>query len=123
MKDTTIELCSAAPVTFHLVTDSLITPYNSSYYIYWPALKLFSVGGAENTTNLTTSQGTFAIDTSNQTIVFTPLPLFSSGTAAAQFKVANKTSGDPITYTSSKATITINITPVEAPTDLKATGY
>lgn len=123
VKGDTVNLCSAAPVTFHLIADSLIVPYNNTYAIVWNALKLFSVGGTENTISLIVPQGTFIADTTNKTIVFTPNVSFTSGTAAAQFKVADKETGDQTTYTSSKATLTIILRPVEAPTNLEAHGY
>lgn len=127
VKGDSVHLCSVAPVTFHLITDSLIQPYDNTYYIYWPALKLFDPANSGNPTNntagLTTPEGSFVADTTNQTIVFTPDPSFTSGTAKVQFRAADKTTGDPITYTSSKATLIINVTPVEAPSALDATGF
>jgi len=119
----TLALCDVAPVTFHLITDSLLKPYDNTYNIYWPALKLFSVGGSENTINLTTAEGTWQADTTNKTIVFTPAPSFTTGIAQAQFKAANKKPGDPITYTSNKATLIIHLNSVSAPAILEVEGY
>lgn len=123
VKGDTVSLCSAAPVTFQLITQGLIAPYNNTYTISWSTLKLFSVGGTENTTSLTTAQGTWVADTTNKKIVFTPKTSFTNGTAKAQFKVANKKTGNPTTYPSNKATLIIKITPVMAPTDLNAESY
>ncbi|HET8573131.1 MAG TPA: hypothetical protein VFL76_04600 [Edaphocola sp.] len=123
VKGDTVVLCSAAPVTFHLITDGLITPYDNTYTISWSTLKLFSIGGAENTTTLATVQGTWIADTTNKTIVFTPAAGFTSGTATAQFKVADKKTGNPTTYPSTKALLMVKVTPVWAPTNLNAEGY
>lgn len=111
-----IGMCVPGNTSFDI--DDYVTPAEpvggDPFVLLHSTIKLFEYNNPTNATNnsanlVIAGKGTFSANTSTGVITFTHHPSFISGTVEAEYRISNKRTGDPITYPSPRAKITITI--------------
>ncbi len=111
-----IGMCVPADTSFDI--DDYVTPAEpvggDPFVLLYSTIKLFEYNNPTNATNnsanlVIAGKGTFSANTTTGVITFTRHPSFISGTVEAEYRISNKRTGDPITYPSPRAKITITI--------------